>query len=239
MRSIFILTFVIVSFLEVKSQNLTLGLGFGFNMRNNTGVNTVSDSIIVESDGSRSMLNVYSAFMEYKLSEFVQFRSSLNLTDQLNGFTLYNYQDTCLFCPIHKATTIGSVNLNVANELALRIPIMSPIDFFVFGGIRTNFTFTKKEPDISFRNGTKHQGLAEAVNNMDRTIKPVYFNSVIGVKSDWKRFSLILELDKNIGSSITRSLPMYGKKYSFLNRTNIFTLTMNYKIIPWKYSNGY
>lgn len=236
MRRLLIL-FLFVSSIEGQAQGLSIGVGFGPYIRNRTGTNVVSDSITVIADGSRSMINVYSIFLEYQLNRNIQFRSSINGTDHLIGFLMYNSQATCQFCDVVKGTVVGSLNLNSVNTIAIKIPVRAPIDLLVFGGIRTNFNFTRDEPAISFRNGTRHQGLAEAINNMDKTIKPVYFNSVIGLKSDWRRLSLIFELDKNIGQSITNELEMFAQKYTFLNRTNTFTLTLNYKVIPWKEKN--
>jgi len=223
--------------LEVEAQRLFFGAGFGFNIRNNIGTNVVSDSITINAEGSQSMLNVYSLFMEYNLKDYFQLRNSINLTDQLNGFTMYNHQAACKFCPVTKATTVGSINLNMVNEVSIKIPTRSSVVFYLLGGIRTNVTFTKDEPDISFRDGTRHEGLAEAINNLDQTIKPVYVNSIFGIKSEWKRFSLVFEFDQNIGKSITTDLEMFGKKYTFLNGTRTFTLTANYKIIPFKEKN--
>lgn len=222
---------------EVEAQRLFFGAGFGFNIRNNTGINVVSDSITIVGEGSRSMLNIYTLFMEYNLKDYFQLRNSINLTEQLNGFIVYNHQAICQFCDVKKATTVGSVNLNIINEVSVKIPMRSTVRFYLLGGIRTNFNFTRDEPEVSFRDGTRHQGLAEAINNLDKTIKPVYVNSVFGIKSEWKRISLIFELDKNIGKSITTDLEMFGEKYQFLNRTNTFTLTANYKIIPFKEKN--
>ena len=121
----------------------------------------------------------------------------------------------------------------MANEINLRIPLKGPVDFRLIGGIRTNVTFTRDEPPTSFRNGTKHQGLAEAINNLEETIKPIYFSSILGIESAWKRISLKFLLDKNLGNSITRPLRMYGETSTFLNTTNTFTLQANYKILPW------
>jgi hypothetical protein len=238
MRKLLILLLFILEINAQAQQDLSIGVGFGPYIRNNTGTNIVSDSITIIADGSRSMINVYSIFLEYQLNKNIQFRSSINGTDHLIGFLMYNSQATCQFCDVVKGTVVGSFNLNSVSTVAIKIPFRMPLDLLVFGGIRTNFNFTRDEPDISFRNGTRHQGLAEAYNNMDKTVKPVYFNSVIGMKSDWRRLSLVFELDKNIGQSITNELEMFGQQYTFLNRTNTFTITLNYKIIPWKNKNS-
>lgn len=233
----FLILLLFIPVIDIQAQSLNIGVGFGAYIKNNTGTNIVSDSITVITDAARGMINVYSIFLEYQLNENIQLRSSINGTAHRIGFLMYNSQATCQFCDLIKATTIGSFNLNSVNTVAIKIPLSTPVDLLVFGGVRTNFNFTRDEPDISFRNGTRHQGLAEAINNMDKTIKQVHFNSVIGIKSDWKKLSLIFELDKNIGLSITNELEMFGQKNAFLNRENRFTLTLNYKIIPWKKKN--
>ena len=228
-QAVFILLCALQTIAE--AQQMTFGAGFGFNIRNNSGFNIVNDSIAIEAEGSRSMINVYSLFAEYRINSAWQLRSSVNLTNQLNGFILYNYRDTCLFCDVRKATTVGSVNLNLTTEIGLWLPIRGPVEVQLIGGIRGNFNFTKDEPHISFRNGTRHQGLAEAINNLDKTIKPFYVNSVLGFDARWHRLSLIFLLDKNLGNSITRPLELYGERYTFVNRTNTFMLIANYRIL--------
>lgn len=235
MKRFLAVIFVFV-FSGIHAQKINTGVSFGTHIRNNSGYNVVSDSISIISRGSRSMLNVYSIFLEYPITKNIQFRTSLNGTRQLVAFQMYNNKATCQFCDVMKVTVVGSVNINSTNTVAIKVPIKAPVNFLVLGGIRTNFNITRDEPDISFRDGTRHQGLAEAINNMDKTIKPVYFNSVIGIKTDWRRFSLILELDKNLGSSITNRLDMFDQKYTFINRTNTITLIANYKILPWRKS---
>lgn len=232
---IYILVFIfLVAHSIIWAQDINTGVAFGFHMRNNVGINNVGDSVTIVALGSQNMINTYSIYTEYPISKKVQWRSSLSITDQLMGFLFYNNKISCQLCDNEKVTAVGSFNINLVNTVAINVPLSTPFNILVLGGIRTNFNFTRDKPDISFRNGTRNQGLAEAMNNMDKAIKPVYFNSVIGIKTNWRRFSLIIELDKNIGQSITRDLEMFGKKYTFLNRTNTFTMTLNYAIFPWK-----
>lgn len=230
----FLILSILLSLFECRSQSLSIGASFGPYMRNNAGYSIVSDSILVFADGSRAMHSVYSIFSEYQVSKRLQVRGALNFTaHHLVGFGVYNYQKACTLCPVVKGTTVGATSLNFAVTPQLKITKISPVNIYLLAGVRTNFNFLYDEFDSEGEAG-RDPGLWETINHLDEVINPVYFNSVIGLKLDWKRFALFFELDKNLGQTITKPVRVYDKEYYLNTKTNTFTLQLGYRLFPLK-----
>jgi len=229
----FLILSVYFSSFECRSQSLTIGPAFGFHIRNNTGVSVVSDSIVVYAEGSRTMMNVFSAFSEYKIKDRFNVRGTLSVTNHLLGYGLYNKGTTCSLCPVTKGTTVGAWGIGLGLVPEIRVTKLSSLNIYAVGGIRSNINLLI---DNGFQVGERGRdpGLWETINHLDEVMKPVYFNSVVGLKLDWKRFALFFELDKNLGQTITRPVRVYDKEYYLNTKTNTFMLQLGYKLFPLK-----
>lgn len=235
MKKVFALALMIISTQALYGQNAnnkwTLGFGFGLSWRQNNGSHIVSDSLLVYSVNSGNANNNFRLFSDYQINEKLSWMAGANFHNQLLSIDAVN-KDLNFngLGTVTKGTVAEVTNLNIENSLTLDVRLFGLIRTSVLAGLRTNFTFNPSKENLIFRNGERHQGLAEALNQSHETIKPVYFNYILGVKSNWRRFGLLFQWDKSIGS-VTNDLQYFGRAFHFHQRSQTFTLTLNYDLL--------
>ncbi len=208
----------------------------GFNIRNNYGTSIISDSIVVQANGANRQWYVFSVASGYQLNRVLGIQAGLNYNKSSVGYTLYNSAEVCTFCPVTKVAFAGahSINLSLLPELRLILQRKPLVSLSLVGGIRADFNVRRRESDVAFNGGKKHQGIAASINQLDEAIKPLYFNSVIGAKVVYSKFVLLAVLDRNISASITNPISVYGSTYDINTATNTFTLQLAYKLVDFQ-----
>lgn len=234
--SVFIIFSTLFS-ISALAQKFTVGPEIGFNLRNDIGVNRIADSLIITADGNvGSNQNIYGFFMDYHLNERFNIHTVLSYTLQLNGYLTYNRNESFFgFPPVIKTTTVGSHNINLLLSLHYRLVEIKGIGIAVIAGLRPNFLINTPNNHIEFREGTRHQGLAEIINNMDNTNKNIYVTTSLGAEISYWRFHLKACYDVNVfNSSYTDQINYYNENYVFHNRTYVTSITLRYDLFKFK-----
>lgn len=229
--SVFCLFIVLITS-NAFAQKIDVGIEFGFNMRHDIGKNVIADSLIVMADGyTGGMQNVYGVYGDIELSEKMKIHSVLGYTNQLSGYLLYNKEDDSIFGPVVKGSVTSAHNVNLLFTMQYDLIGYKGFRVHLLAGFRSNFLINENNDPIQFREGTRHQGIAEVINNMDQANRRLYMNYSLGIQLSYWRLKLNALYDANFAnSSYTKSIKFFEESYRFHNQTEAISLTLGFKL---------
>lgn len=221
---------------SVKAQKITIGPEFGFNSRNDMGVNIMQDSLIVTADGNvGNNENIFGLFVDYQLSDLFNIHTAIGYTFQINGYLIYNRYEDFGFPPVVKAVSVGSHNINLLMSIQYKLVEIKGVRISLTAGFRPNFLINTQEEPIEFGDGSRHQGAAEIINNMDNTNKNIYVTSSVGAQISYWRLHLKASYDFNLpNSSYTEKLDYFDSSHEFYNRTYVTSISLRYDLFRIK-----
>ncbi len=219
--------------LKILSQNISIGPEFGFVNRNDVGVNIIEDSLIVMTDGNvGNYQNNYGIFLDYNISKKFDLHATIGYNYQINGYLVYNrYESLFGFPPVVKASSVASHNFNLLLSLQYKIFEVKGVGLSIMAGLRPSFLVNIENELIEFRNGSRHQGTAELINNLDESNRNVNTTYNIGLQISYWRLHLTASYEANLpNSSYTESISYFQKKYPLYNSTSMLVFSVRYDL---------
>lgn len=216
--------------LIINAQSFYIAPAFGFSQRNFYGHNIIADSIVAYPQKVGNMRTALSVNFGQQIYKNLSYRSSLTAHGIYVGYVVYNRYATGIFAPVEKVSTVGAFSLNLNFAPEIEIPLKYNFVFSIFGGMEANFNFRYTHPDVSFRNGTVLTGVAELINNLDDSFKPVYFGYLYGASLSWKQIVLSAQLSSVFPQgSITKEIVYFNKSYPFKNQVKTINIMLSYR----------
>jgi len=197
------------------------------------------DSIVVDYNDKDTGDYVIGVFSEHKLSKSISLLLKSKIRPVYTGQLVYNIEENCIFCPVVKASTVGIVNLSLELLPQIEIPFLSTLfpflkfKFYIGPSVGINFV-NKREP-IRFAYG-RHPGVAEVINALDDTIKPITVALAYGGSVEFKR--IVFWVNVQYKSTFTDEILVYGKRNNFKNTWEFINFSIGYKFHGLKEKKG-
>lgn len=141
--------------------------------------------------------------------------------------------DTCLFCPVQKGWGAFSYTFVLPQQINYRIYKNRNWSLYGIIGITPIVNFESKEPTVKTDNRYLSTGVADVMNALGTTIKPVYLDYNLGFKVKYRRANFYFHYQDNISSSIAKPLSVYGNAYPFTRRNSSYVFSLSYDLFRW------
>ncbi len=218
------ITVMMLTLQDVNCQKLRYGLTFGTYYLNESGSTQVDSIRVVTTPGNSE--RVFGFNLKYTFNDNIFSKLNIHYYPIYTSFLVYNSEQSCLFCPIEKATSVVRSTIEVSPSINLNLIKLHAFRLGVLGSFSLQFQLKKDAEDIDF-NG-KHEGVAEVINAIDQTPKPVVPSAGYGVFFEYKRFYLEGKYVFNLTSSNFGKLEVYGKEYQINSNGTFLFLSLTY-----------
>ncbi len=206
------------------------GLQFGLIRQAKSGF-ALCDSISVHADTGDGPA-FPGLFYNQHILKIISSRVELNIYKNSLGALVYNNEQNCTLCPVVKAGSYAYRTIELPVFLKAKIPLSKIVHVGVVGGFGFNFNFLMNNSSFSFQG--QHPGVADVLNTISNTIKPVIINYIYGLSFDIWRITLIARYQHNLGSSIVRDINVWGNRYSFQAYGSYVHFTVSYNFFNSK-----
>lgn len=223
--------FLVLLSSTLYSQSISYGAMIGRYFPQRSGINEI-DSIRIVNEGDEAGGElIIGAYVQFPLSESLRLKVESSVFPEFIAFVVYNFEDNCTFCPVEKVTTISHTTIQITPQVDLKLFNFRKVTLRLTGGSAFNFQVKKENPQVSF-NG-KHEGVATVINTLDSSPKAIVPYLTYGLSAEYKVFNLEIRRIENLSASFTNNLNVYGKSYTFNNRSAYTFITLRVQISDW------
>lgn len=223
-----ICTFMCIHF--ATAQKLSFGPTFGFINQGDAG-RVLLDSVQVELQGGGGLGGYFGGYVSYSINRAFSISSGINYYDDGISYIVYNTRTDCQFCPLIKASGVAHASLEIPLLLEFNIPLTEG-KFFVMAGLSPSIRLQRKSSPYYFHKDAG-QGVSDVLPAMRTVVKPVVWDSSVGVGANIWRLRLEARYQANVTRSATNAVKVWGKSYDFMSSHANARLGISYDL-NWK-----
>ncbi|MFW5761751.1 MAG: hypothetical protein ACOCXH_12295, partial [Cyclobacteriaceae bacterium] len=194
MKSIVLILFFSLSIFHYCLCQITIGPEIGHYADNFIGSHKIDSLVINSANGVDVGEPNFGIFAEVRLTKLIDVNVKFQFRDLLIPYEIYNDDDKIYGFTVRKTKITSTKNYSVQVLPQLTLPLLKTIETKLFLGPIINFNKINKSEDIQFRNGTRHQGVAEVFNSVDDTILPTTVTLVVGGSLSYKNIVVSMSM---------------------------------------------
>ena len=229
MNKLIALLFVFILWAQKGISQFSFGPEFGQYFHNYQGTSTF-DTIRVDMEGADRGEMFGGVFIEQQYGKNFSIISKLLLRPIYISYSVYNFSEKCLFCPVEKGGLISVTNLSIELMPQVKIPVLQKGHVNLYGGLNLGFNFSNDNEDVSF-NG-RHSGVALVINSMDHVVNPVTVSFVYGFSFEYWR--IIVWAKYQHRSRFSNNVIINEQEYPFNNTWEFLSFSVGYKFFGFK-----
>ena len=141
-------------------------------------------------------------------------RADISYFSRYQDFGVYNEIEVCQFCPVLKIELLAIRTLEVSPVARFSLIKHQKFNFGVLAGTSVHLQIKSRDTPIDF--GNKHPGVADVMNHLNESVRPLVFYLSYGGFIEYGRFSFFIKQEA-AGNSYTEDLNISGQTYQFKN----------------------
>ncbi|WP_276499826.1 outer membrane beta-barrel protein [Pontibacter litorisediminis] len=224
----FICTFIYIH--TATAQKLSFGPSFGLINQGDAG-RVLLDSVQAELQGGGDLGGYFGGYVSYRINRAFSISSGINYYDDGLSYIVYNTRTDCQFCPLVKAGGVAHASLEVPLLVEFNIPLTEG-KLFVMAGVSPSVRLQRKGGAYYFHKDAG-RGVSDVLPAMRTAVKPVVWDSSVGVGANVWRLRLEARYQANLTRSATNAVKVWGKDYDFMSSHANMRLGLGYNL-NWK-----
>jgi len=228
MKSILFLLLFLLNIVHYCFGQIAIGPEVGHYADNFIGSHKIDSLVINSANGVDVGEPIFGIFAEVRLTKLIDVNVKFQFRDLLIPYEIYNDDDKIYGFTVRKMKITGIKNYSVQVLPQLTLPLLKTIETKLFLGPIINFNKINKSEDIQFRNGTRHQGVAEVFNSLNDSILPTTVTLAVGGSLSFK--NIVVSLSMHQRNRITKEINVYGVDHDFINQAIFYNFSLGYKL---------
>lgn len=215
------------------AQKLTLEPVINLRQTNSqSNLISVADTVFAFQDNKAYKGVTFGLKLNYSVSQRIFLSTGIEYERAGTSFGVIN-DDTCQFCPEYKGGGAYSYRFMLPQQVQYRLFKSGGWSLYGIAGLVPVLSFEKKQPKVVGGNRHFSAGVAEVLNALPTTIKPVYLDYTVGVKAKYRRLNLYYQYQGNLSRSTSNALEVYGQSYNFTQHTKSSVFSVGYDLFRW------
>lgn len=195
---------------------------------------SISDTLFAFENNNHSANRAISLGLKlnYASAQKLSFSTGIEYYTSGVSFNIFN-DDDCQFCPIQKGGGAYSYTFILPQQVNYMLYKSGNWSLFGIAGVTPIVNLNKDQPTVFSDNRGLSVGVAEVMNALPSTTKPLYIDYNLGFKAKYQRLNFYLHYQENISNSTSKALEIYGRSYPFRRTTRSIVLSLGYDLFNW------
>lgn len=199
----------------------------------NSTMISVGDTLFAFEENTHSTEVSFGLKVTYALSQRFQLSSGVEYFLDGATFTVIN-NDQCQFCPVRKSWGAFTNTFVFPQQGNLQVYRNKNWRLYAVAGLAPIVNFERSQPTVKSDNRNLTAGVAEVMNSLSSTRKPVYFDYTVGAKLSYGSMNLYVHYQDNVSNSVSGPLSVYGHVFPFTRNTRSWMASLSYSLFKGK-----
>lgn len=229
MKNLFIILLFILSSVDLHAQGFKLEPVISFRLLKSENNLMNIDSITAFNSQPDDEVLSFGLKSNFSLGGRLKFSSGIEYFSYGTSYVVYN-DERCELCPVWKMGGVYAGVFVLPQQMEFEVYRYRKWYLYGTGGLTPVINIKKEHQKVYTDNRYLSTGVADVINALPNTIKPLYFDYSLGAKVKYRRINLYFQYQRNLSNNIVKPLKVWEKNYHFSRRNSSYVFSLSYDL---------